>query len=49
MKHFSFIDCPLCGKVLIDLDPLENGEHEYFCDDCLITIQITDEDEEVVK
>jgi transcription elongation factor Elf1 len=39
------IICPLCGKQLIDLkhcgvnNPHEN-QHEYWCDNCKITIRI---------
>lgn len=44
MKKFNFISCPFCGRTLIDLDPNEAGEHEYFCDECYITIEITEEE-----
>ena len=44
MKKFNFISCPFCGRTLIDLDPNELGEHEYFCDECCITIEIIEEE-----
>ena len=44
MRKFNFVHCPLCGRTLIDLEPNEPGEHEYFCDKCCITIEITEEE-----
>ena len=44
MKKFSFISCPFCDRILIDLNPNELDEHEYFCDECCITIEITEEE-----
>lgn len=39
------IDCPKCGKTLIRLAPFEEGLYEFWCDDCDIDIDITDNNE----
>ena len=46
MKHnLLYINCPVCGKQLIDLAPFSEGVREYWCDDCHINIDIEEEEE----
>lgn len=40
------INCPKCGKELINLAFDDDVESRFWCDDCLIDIIITEENEE---
>lgn len=39
------INCPICNKELIRLEPFKNGAYEFWCDDCNIDIIITKNNE----
>lgn len=38
--EFKKLNCPVCNKELIRLEPLVKGRYEFFCDDCDIDISI---------
>ena len=39
------INCPVCGKELVRLEPFEKGIYEYWCDNCNIDVAITNNNE----
>lgn len=39
------LNCPVCNKELLRLEPFEEGVFEFWCDDCNIDITITKNDE----
>ena len=47
MKHnLLYVNCPICGKQLIDLTVEDDKYHEYWCDECKIDIRIEESEEE---
>lgn len=40
--NIKYLDCPICGKQLIRLEPYEDNEYEFWCDTCNIDIKITE-------
>lgn len=38
------INCPLCGRELIRLEPYEPGSYNFWCDDCDVNIDITNDE-----
>lgn len=38
--EFKKLNCPVCKKELIRLEPLVKGRYEFYCDDCDIDISI---------
>lgn len=41
---FKKLNCPICGKELIRIEPFEDGLYEFWCDDCDIDIYISESD-----
>lgn len=41
---FKKLNCPVCGKELIRLEPFEDHTYEFWCDDCDIDICISEND-----
>lgn len=41
--------CPKCNKELIDLTPHLTGNHSYWCDDCDLVIEITEQDKIITR
>ena len=35
------INCPVCNKELVRLEPFEENVYEFWCDDCDVDIVIT--------
>ena len=43
----KYINCPICGKQLINLEwHLEEGKFNYWCDDCHIEITVKEDEED---
>ena len=40
--EFKKLNCPVCGKELIRLEPNEDRLYEFWCDDCDIDISISE-------
>lgn len=47
--EFKKLTCPICRKELIRLEPFENRLYRFWCDDCDLDIEITENNLEKEK
>lgn len=45
LRFYKRVNCPSCGKELIRLEPYEGKTCRFWCDDCNLDIEITDNNE----